>query len=200
MPVPDLTADDIVAAYQRLLPRGRIWSHDPDSVQARVLGLLAPTYVRQTQRQNALLVDAFPSTTSELLPEWEATLGLPDPCTPLAPTLAQRKSAVLAKFIAAGGQSKPYIVAVAAALGWPGVTITEYAPFRAGISRAGDPAMDATWAFGFRINVPAAVDVQYFKAGGSVAGDPVARWGDAELQCRLSRLAPAHTIPTFAYV
>ena len=35
---------------------------------------LAQVYVRQTARSRNLVVDAFPATTVELLPEWENTL------------------------------------------------------------------------------------------------------------------------------
>ena len=96
-------------------------------------GTLAGTYQWLAYRDGYLLVNSFSSMTNELL-EWERTLGLPDPCTPLNPTVAQRKRAVAAKVIGASGKSIPYFTSVAAALGF-NVTVTEYAPFRAGISR-----------------------------------------------------------------
>jgi uncharacterized protein YmfQ (DUF2313 family) len=51
-----------------------------------VLSGFTPAFERLTARANNLLIDAFPGSTYELLPEWEATLGLPDPCAGEAPT------------------------------------------------------------------------------------------------------------------
>jgi uncharacterized protein YmfQ (DUF2313 family) len=56
-------------------------------VQSQVLYGLAKSYERETARANNLLVDSFPLTTYELLPEWESSLGLPDPCAGVAPIL-----------------------------------------------------------------------------------------------------------------
>jgi uncharacterized protein YmfQ (DUF2313 family) len=54
-------------------------------------------------RAGQLIPDAFPCSTVELLPEWEATLGLPDPCVqPPLTTLQQRQAAVCAKLVARG--------------------------------------------------------------------------------------------------
>ncbi|WP_197520275.1 putative phage tail protein, partial [Paraburkholderia tropica] len=56
------------------------------------------SYERSTSRANYLLIDSFPPTAYELLPEWESTLGLPDPCAGEAPTIPQRQAQVLARF------------------------------------------------------------------------------------------------------
>ncbi|HEY0276590.1 MAG TPA: putative phage tail protein, partial [Paenirhodobacter sp.] len=149
------------------------------------------------QRSVNLLTDAFPVAPVELLPEWELTLGLPDPCAGEDPTIALRQQSVAARFVASGGQSVPYLTGVAAALGYA-VTITEYAPARAGKLRAGQPCNGVAWAFAWSISAPA-IDVFYFRAGSGRAGDPLASWGSSVLQCELQRIAPAHTIPMFAF-
>ncbi len=163
-PEAELTADDWRRQFQALLPYGEIWPREPDATQSKALGALAGTYQRLAYRDGYLLVDTFPSYTNELLAEWERTLGLPDPCTPLNPTLQQRKAAVAAKVIGSGGQSIPYFTAVAAALGFT-VTVTEYAPFRAGISTAGSPAYGPDWAHTWQVDVPETDTMKLLRRG-----------------------------------
>jgi uncharacterized protein YmfQ (DUF2313 family) len=183
------TASDYVWQFQRLLPRGRVWHRGWGWLQAEALLTLMPSWVRLHFRANNLLTDAFPCTTYELLPEWEASLGLPDPCTGPLDTIQERVAAVCVKFSARGGQSVAYFLALAAALGFANVTITQYA------STTGDPTHGFTWL----INIYAAEDITWFRAGVSTAGEPLARWGSDLLECTIKALAPAHTVPTFAY-
>ncbi|HVB67991.1 MAG TPA: putative phage tail protein [Acetobacteraceae bacterium] len=196
MPVLDLSAADIVGALQRLMPRGRIWRRDPDSVQSQVWGALAQTYVRLTARDNNLLVDAFPATTVELLPEWQATLGLPDPCAGPLPTIEQEQAQVVARLVGRGGASVPYFIQFAANLGYA-ITITLFKPFRFG-DPFGTPLYGDAWAFAWQVNAPA-FTVNYFQFGRSRMGEPFASWGNTALQCEMQRLAPAHTTVFFSY-
>lgn len=197
MAAPNYQSSDFLSALQALMPRGLVWPRDPTSVMAQVMAGLAPTWARHTERNNNLLVDAFPATAVELLPEWESALGLPDPCAGVAPTVSARQAQVVARFAGSGGQSAAYYIAYAAILGYT-ITITEFAPARAGQLRAGQPLNGAAWAFAWRINAPLNTVVKA-KVGSARAGDPLASWGNAVLQCELSEIAPAHTILIFAY-
>lgn len=128
-------------------------------------------------------VEAVPSTTAQLLPNWEFDYGLPDTCTPLGATLQQRRHALLAKIAAVGGASEAYFIAVAAALGYT-ITITE------------GTAGSYTWT----INAAAAGPTSLFRAGQSRAGDLLQRAGaNAQLECVMNRIKPAHTKLLFAY-
>ncbi|MFL9907358.1 YmfQ family protein [Paraburkholderia sp. RL17-337-BIB-A] len=197
MPAPNYSAQDFSDVILALLPRGLTWPRDPDSVMAQTVGCLSPTFARHTLSNNELLVDAFPATAVQLLTEWEETLGLPDPCAGESPTLQGRQAQVVARLTNSGGQSVPYFTAYAQALGYD-VTVTEFAPFRAGQSSAGDPCCSADWAFTWKINAPAE-SITYFCAGSSSAGEPLASWGNEVLQCELSGVKPAHTILNFTY-
>ena len=188
---------DFLRVFHDLMPEGEVWPRDDAAFQNKVLMTLMGTWRRLAARDGNLLVDSFPPLTRELLPEWELTLGLPDECTPLNPTVAQRVAAVAAKIVGRGGQSITYFIAVALALGFT-ITVQEFAPFRAGISHAGDPDYGEAWAHTWRIHAPATT-VIYFRAGLSVAGDPLATWGNAQMQCVLSKIAPGQTIVQFAY-
>jgi uncharacterized protein YmfQ (DUF2313 family) len=194
--LPSFSAADYLTQFQRLLPRGRIWHRGIGRVQDADLLTLMPTWARLHVRLNDLIDEMFPCSTQELLPEWEATLGLPDPCIGDLDSVQQRVRAVCAKFAARGGQSKPYYIAVAAALGFE-IQIHEFTPFVAG-SEAGTPVFGESWAHTWTIT--AADDmVWYFSAGLSTAGEPLRSWGNRLLECVFERIKPAHTILIFRY-
>jgi Uncharacterized protein conserved in bacteria len=197
MSAPNYSAADYLSAMQALMPRGRVWPKDADATQTQVLSGLVQVYARNTARANNLLVDAFPATSVELLPEWEQTLGLPDPCAGEAPTLQGRQAQVIARFAGSGGQSAAYFIAYAAKLGYA-VTITPFTPFRVGQQSMGCQLGTQDWAFTWRIN-SAAQTVTYFSMGQSYMGQPLASWGNAVLECELREIAPAHTILNIAY-
>ena len=192
MPLPVYSSADFLWQFQRLLPRGRVWHRGWGTLQAQYLITLMPTWATLHARLNRLIPEIFPCSTYELLPEWEASLGLPDACIGELDSIAQRQGAVCAKFTARGGQSVDYFIALAAAAGYQ-ISIEQFAPFRASVSHAGDPLNSQDWSYAWQINAPIASMV-YFTAGHSVAGDPLAAWGNETLLCLFERYAPAHTI------
>ena len=195
MRAPNFSAADYLRALQAHLPRGRVWPRDSDASQTKVLGTLTPCFARLNARANNLLVDAFPASTYELLPEWEATLGLPDPCAGEAPTTQQRVAQVVSRLTAMGGQSIAYFKAVAAALGYP-ITITQFVPSRFG-KAFGTLFGGTAWAFAWQVDAPT-FTINSLQFGGSF-GTPFATWGNNVLQCEIERLSPAHTTVLFSY-
>ena len=171
MGAPAYSADDFLAAIQALMPRGAVWPRSPDAVQTKVLRGLTPTDARVVAAANALLVDAFPVAPVDLLPEWEATLGLPDPCAGTDPTLEQRQAQVLARFVGIGGNSGAYYQQYAANLGYT-ITIRYFAPFRMGFNGMGDPLGGEEWMFAWEVVCPAL---------------------DAVLECEMNAVNQAHT-------
>lgn len=192
MRAPNYSASDFTSALMALMPRGLAWPRDPYSVMGKTIATLAPIWSRHVASNNYLLVDAFPSTTVELLPEWEAALGLPDPCAGESPTLAQRQAQVVARFTNSGGASISYFINYAKNLGFD-VTVSEFTPFRVGQHSAGDSVGVEGWAHTWRINAPSTT-INYFRAGRSTAGEPLASWGNAVLFCEMNALKPAHTL------
>jgi uncharacterized protein YmfQ (DUF2313 family) len=193
----DKTVADHAAALQALLPTGAVWPRETDAGLTKVVWGVAAIVARARTRALALMVDAFPATSYELLPEWEATLGLPDPCAGAAPTLQLRRAQVVARLTAQGGQSAGYYVAQAAALGYT-ITIREYAPARMGVMRLGDRMRDAQWAHVWAIQAPQTT-VTSFRLGMSGMGERFRSWGNDVLECQMRSLAPAHTTLLFQY-
>lgn len=139
----------------------------------------------------------FPDT-GDGLADWERVLGLPDPCIAgESQTTRQRIQAVVSKLQARGGQSRAFFIALAKALGYD-VTITTFHPARAGIARAGDAINGGDWSFTWRVNAPA-VTVTHAAAGLTSAGEPIATWGNKQLECRLGSMKPAESILLFGY-
>lgn len=194
---PLFSAADFTAAFMALMPRGKVWPRDTDSVIAQTVSCLAPTYARQTLSLQELLADAFPSNPVQLLPEWEETLGLPNPYAGVQ-TVAQRQAQVLQKFSQPGGQTVAYYLAVIAAIGFAGATITEYTPFQANVSVANSPLYGPTWASAWKITAPN-LSVAYFETNVSAANEALFTIvGASELEFLIGQYAPAHTYPLFA--
>lgn len=193
------------AAYRdqllMLLPPGKAFSRDPDSVIGRLAHGLADALARVDARAEVLHDEADPRTTLELLVDWERVAALPDACTGRPDTITERRVALTSKIASLGGQSIPYFVGLAARLGYF-VEIVEFAPLEAGFG-AGDAANGDAWAFAWLISVR--IDDRSYRDGyaefvaGSNAGDPLRGWGALDLECMIDRARPAHTTTLFAY-
>lgn len=196
MGAPVFSQDDYAAQMKALLPRGRVWPFGLDTVISATIKGLAGSFARVSQRADDLLGETLPFAVDELLPEWEATLGLPDPCQGPAPTVVQRRQQVIARFAKSGGQTTAYFIDLALQLGYV-ITITQFTPFRVGMT-VGLPLYGEAWAYAWQVNA-ALYNLQYFRVGLNSVGDPLATFGNAVLECELTRVKPAHTILIFSY-
>lgn len=198
-----LTATDYQVAAFSLLPRGWAWPRDPDTVMGKFWLAIGAGLARMHARACAFLrIEVDPSRALELLPDWELTTGLPDQCTGAAETLAERRLAVLSRLTSRGGQNIAFFAALATSLGYE-ITISEFKPFMAGISRAGDPEWQVgspTMRFYWSVSV-ADPRLTWFRAGAGQAGQSphvsIARADD--LECLLNRHRPAHSTLIFNY-
>lgn len=195
----ELTARHL-AGLQGLLPSGAAWPRAPGAVLTRVLEAWATGFARAHARLEDLHDEADPRATHDLLPDWERVCGLPDACTAsTATTVQERRQAVVTKLTAGGGQSIAYFQGIAASLGYA-TTVTEYRPFVCGASRCGDllnggHATRHHW----KVHV-AGPRYTPFRAGVSQCGDRLGKISRAEdLECRLTRLKPAHTHLIMSY-
>lgn len=196
--MPALFPDDAYRdALLSLFPRGRVWPREPGSSQHMLASGLAPSFGRLDARAQQLLVDAFPATTVELLDEWEASLGLPDPCDGEGASAEQRRAQVLVKLFEGGGQSKAYYLAVLERLGYAGATIQEFAPFRADVSFADAPLYDDDWWHVWQITLPEFA-TYYFEADVSFAEDYLESYGNEAVFCVIAAIQPAHTLVLFS--
>lgn len=147
----------------------------------------------------ALAEEIDPRAAHHLLADYERCLG-PDPCgrDRDALTVEQRRMLAYQRWTARGGQSIPYFIAVAAALG-VSITIDEFVPSRAGVLRAGQRLRPEGSQFVWRVNVPDLINVVRFRTGASRAGHRLLSFEVSSIECIVRRMAPAHTIVVFSY-
>jgi uncharacterized protein YmfQ (DUF2313 family) len=162
-----------------------------------------------------LETESDPRATTELLTDWERNWGLPDPCLTDPPTaFGPRRVALVTKMTLLGAQSRQFFIELAKTLGYT-ITITEYVPYMAGVSRVGDTRGqfnpdDPTryyWQLGppelrfnWTIHV-SALSLIYFHCNSSQCGiDRLLAIGTAnDLECVIGRYAPAHTQIIYDY-
>lgn len=194
-----LNAEAYARQLKALLPTGPAWTGtDKMGVFGRLLLAIGDELARIDARCDDLIRELDPATTTELLPDWERVLGLPDPCLTQAQTLQQRRAAVVTKYTLLGGQNAQFYIDLAASIGFP-ITITEFDPFVAG-SDAGDPLSndEGGWPYTWQVNAPEET-IQYFRSGQNTSGDALRTWGNEQLECAINARKPAHTNLLFAY-
>jgi uncharacterized protein YmfQ (DUF2313 family) len=206
------SGDDYTAAFLALLPRGQAWPREPGNTLYQTCDGLAQYWgVVDGRAADLLERESDPRHTVELLPDWEKAWGLPDPCFPSATTIGERQRMLILVMTWLGGQSRAYFERVMEWVGFHDVTIKEFAPFMAGISRVGDtrpsPNENYRWYIGppelrFYWSVEVgSVGLAWFRAGSGQAGvDHHLEFRvPEELLCLLNRWKPAHTHLVFDF-
>lgn len=180
-----------------LMPEGVLWPQGAESTTQKLQIAKAEEDARVDATAQQLINESDPRTAFDLLTDWERVCGLPDKCSELTDTLADRRAAVVTKLTGLPSQTPAYYQAMALGLGYD-VTITEFRPFCAGSGQAGEPVLSAAWAHAWQVNAPETT-VQSFRADNATAGEPLRSWGNDKLECVIQQHAPAHTVTLFAY-
>lgn len=188
----------VTARLISALPMGWAFGRRGGVLDTVLAAIAAP--VADAERSAAELMDELdPRLAVLLLPDFERVLG-PDPCgRDLGDlTIDQRQRLAHQRWTARGGQSIPYFIGLAAALG-VAIEIEEDWPSVAGGLEAGDELVaegeQFTWAV--RLELIGEWD---FEAGGNVAGDPLGGLTLSDVECLFRRLKPAHTHVVFSYI
>lgn len=194
-----MNADAYRRQLSQLLPPGPAWNQEPSSNLQRLLGALGESYARVHRRSDDLWRETDPRTTYEMLDRWEAAFGLPDACSVQgSQTILERLQALNAKVFAVGGQSRDFYIALAAVLGYPNATITEYQARRHGRARMGELYGGVDWEQVWQLNLPSP-KVTVRRHGLSVHGEPYRVWGDTYLECVISHQQQGGSIVLFSY-
>lgn len=174
-------------------PPGSALSRETGSWYVRLMHALAEEFARADAFVESLADELDPTTTSELLPEWEAMAGLPDPCAGQLPTIEARRGAVVARLSARARLDKLALMEAAETYGFTIDDVIEYDAFVAGTSEVGEELADQESQFVVDIETPTA---QIFEAevGGFAVGDPLGFIGDLALACLLERVKAAHLL------
>lgn len=170
-----------LGALQALLPPGEAISREPAANITKLLEGMAAMLGSAESSFEGWLAQYNPLQATELLADWERLLGLPDCCDMgVATTLEQRRIAVLEKLTVLGGASPQYFIDMMARRG---VTIT----------------IDELGNYAWRVNAPI-VNLRHFRVGAARMGDRLRAWGDLQMECRITKLKPAHTQVIFGYI
>lgn len=198
-----ITEDEWTRMLLDLLPVGWAWPREPETTIMRFWSAVAIEPTRIQARDCDLLAESYPCGATELLPEWEAAVGIPNECTELVQwTVAERQAFVCAWLAIHGGSSRDYFIALFASFGFT-VTIVEHFPYRAGQAQAGCASSMADCQFWWTVvihDVPVTIRYAGCTAAGEAACGTAASAMLAFAQCLLNLFAPAHTIVTVSYV
>ena len=181
-----------------LLPTGRAWPRSPDTILARLLEAAAERFADLDRRAVGLLDELLVSKTFALLSDWERDLGLPDSCSALGSTIAIRRAAALDKQVSQPDMSLTSYRRIARSFGID-VTVDELNQARA----EAIPDLDTSggkWRFVWWIEIPTTADEQYFTTESDVETPLSSIERNTELECRLQKAAPAHTLLIVGYV
>lgn len=193
-----MSRDAYLSQLQALLPSGPAWTRDPQALLTRLLDSLAEELARVDDRAAALIDEADPRTTYEMLADWERVAGLLPYSqvdgTPLS--IAQRRDNLISRMTEIGGQSPAYFIALAAKMGFT-VTITEFREWNVGDDvEAG--LYGSEWNFAWRINTPQVTAAEW-SVEDDVEAPFAAIWLNTILESVLHEDKPAHTVLLFNY-
>lgn len=188
------TAEHYAEQLQALLPPGPAW--DPErvpEVQQLIAGL-SHEFARIDGRAFDLLNEMDPATVSELVPDWERVMNLPDPCLGLKPLFEDRRLSVRQRLVAVGGQNAAFYVGIAISQGYPDASVTEFRAPRMGRSRFGQ-AHFGTWnaQFMWTLNTGGRQRLGR-RFGASYWGERFGVNPGTAIECLIRRAAPAHGI------
>lgn len=194
------SAADYLTQLRSLLPRGLAWACEVGSTRYQLLRGLAAEFARVDARLVDLRNEADPRTTIEMLPDWEAFVGLPDTCGGVeVSTIESRRAALQDKLLATGGASRKYFIDLAARLGYPGATIDEFRPMS-----CNGGCNDSLWSvadrFVWKMNLPVAGGIWTMTCNDGCNDYLRVGNGEYSIECRIARLKPAHTVLIFSYV
>lgn len=195
---------DYGLGIQALLPPGKAWTRRPDANLTKLLVALAGVFARVDALVTGALGEASPDAAAALLPEWETALGLPDPCVGQLPDVASRRAFAFARDTDDGHTTSQTMVDLAAALGYA-IAVREHRGAYCGIhpvtglpnAYCGGPLGSYLWNYTWDVVAPA-TEVRHL-ACGSRCGSPLSSWGNAELECEIRAVAPAHGFIRFIY-
>ena len=183
----------------KLLPTGKAWNKERSSNLSKFSEGVSEEFLRVEKRGEDLLVELDPSRTSELIPDWENLLGLPDPAFGTPETIQERRRLIQLKISSRGGQSRKFFIDLIKALGFD-IEITEHRPFRVGVSCVGDDLTNSSdWAHTWTVTIKQA-PVYYFKVGESAVGEPLRVYKNQVVQQIIDKLKPAHTHVIFSFL
>lgn len=191
--------DRLLREALALLPHGEAWTRSIRSNMAQLWFALGWGLARSEERGVNVLDEADPRTTTEMLVDWEAALGLPDECLPVPGSEAERRTLVTTRAVGVVGASPSDFVALAESIG-VAISVEEGGsePARVDETRVDEVLEDEQGDFVLTIFAPQ-TQVTYARVDEARVDEPLETFGNSLLECVLSQVAPAHILLRFVY-
>lgn len=195
-----LTERDYSHQIDALLPRGPIWKRTPGSTLDAVLYALGREAARADARINQVIEEADPRTSIEELARWFDDYGIPSACLEAIadPSREQMRQELLAKITSNLGLTAAFFESLAGTLGYQAkvTTFTEHDVN----DDVEHPLYEKQWTtvMTLGITIRSNGNAEYLDVTWG-ADEPLARWGNALLECVIRALAPAHVYVIFMY-
>jgi uncharacterized protein YmfQ (DUF2313 family) len=180
-------------------PGGWALPRDPGSWWGMMISPMAAIWDAEQANMESLGAQVDPRKAVELLPAWQQMLG-PDPCGRdlTATTLLQLQQLTYQRYTSRGGQSIPYFVGLAAAVG-EAISIREGTWFRFGQKRFGVGCFSAAGnQFNWRVTLPQTLLIPR-RFGARRFPDPFGSAQPSLSQCPITHACPAHTTVSFGH-
>jgi uncharacterized protein YmfQ (DUF2313 family) len=195
----DLTAADYAEMLRRLLPPGAIWQADPGSVQEGVLAAWAAELARVDGRVADLLRESLPETADEMLGEWEAEFGLPEPCdTRTGLSADERRARLAAKAYGRLAQGRARWEALAAQYG-AAIEMEQFQPSEVGSLATDFELMPANARYGWRITILGPPTALVEPELDAEVPFPLGDFERSPFECAARQRNPAHMVLIVGY-
>ena len=195
-----LTERDYSHQIDELLPRGPIWKRTPGGALDAVLYALGREAARVDARINQVIEESDPRTSIEELARWCDDSGIPSACLEAIadPSQEQMRQELLAKITSNLGLTAAFFESLAGTLGYQAkvTTFTEHDVN----DDVEHPLYEKQWTtvMTLGITIRSNGNAEYLDVTWG-ADEPLARWGNALLECVIRALAPAHVYVIFMY-
>lgn len=195
------TAEDYAHQIDALLPRGPIWRNfRKGSFLNGILFALAREAARVDARICKVIEESDPRTSLEELSRWFDDYGIPSACLEAIadPSQEQMRQELLAKITSNLGLTPAFFESLAGTLGYDAkvTTFTEHDVN----DDVEHPLYEEQWTTVMTLGITIRSDgnAEYLDVTWG-ADEPLARWGNALLECMIRALAPAHVYVIFLY-
>lgn len=194
-----LNRSDYLQLLKSLLPQGRAWEVEKNSLMGKVLEAVSDEFNRVQTRIDYLLKELDPTQTQEMLPEWEELMGFPNDVTGSLSelTFQARKKLVYTYYTMTGGTRPEYYKQLIKNFGFD-IDVFEIRNFRTGLSRVGESLTNGSWRNAFEVrtlNAP----VFRFSTGLNVVGDPLVVTSNELIRKIIEENKPAHVVAIYTF-
>lgn len=192
---------DVNSYYRQLaalLPPGLPFDVDAQPELSELVTKMAAELAAVHWLEESIVAETDPRDAFFLLPEWEASFGLPDECSAGSQILQERRAAVYAKISDLGGARRIRYLKLLADLGINNANIERFDLHTCEHTCEYEVRDDVQWRHTWRVHLPDAIKIQESTCESSCE-EALRTWGNTMAECVISRENAAISNVLFAY-